>query len=213
MNRALVWLFALLGASLLVAGVWTRLGQEPGSVEPILGGQAASGQAPDLPLVDRQGGEHKLSALRGRYLLVNFWATWCQPCLEELPHLAVLADALRDAPVSLVLVSVDEDWKAIDDLAGRLGRAGGHDPRGGQAMQVAAGLLEGKLPGVLLWRDPGERAAHAFGTFKYPETWLLDPEGRLRLRFVGAKPWGAREAIASLRAMLIPVPEFEARSP
>jgi thiol-disulfide isomerase/thioredoxin len=203
-NRALVWVFALLGLGLLAASVATRLGQAAGAEAPpgqdVLEPEPAEGALPALRLARAGGGELGLAELRGRWLLINFWATWCEPCLQELPHLAVLADGLKDLPVSLVLVSVDERWEDVSGLAAKLERAAGMDPEGGRPMQVAAGLLQGKLAGVLLLLDPEERASHALGTFKYPETWLVDPQGRLQLRFVGAKAWGATESIAYLRA-------------
>jgi len=205
-NRALTGLFLALGLGLLVAAVATRLGEDPGAEAPsglaLLEPEPAEGALPALRLARAGGGELALEELRGRWLLLNFWATWCEPCLQELPHLAVLAGALADLPVRLVLVSVDERWEEVSGLAAELERAAGMDPQGGRAMQVAAGLLQGKLPAVLLLHDPEERASHALGTFKYPETWLVDPQGRLRLRFVGAKAWGAQEAIAYLRAEL-----------
>ncbi len=213
MNRWLVGLFLAAGVALLAAAVLGRLGPAPEALPPtaleLLAPEPVQGDAPALRLARAGGGELELSSLRGRWLLVNFWATWCEPCLQELPHLAVLAAALADRPVTLALVSVDERWEDVAELGRGLERAAGERPEAARPMRVAAGLLAGKLPGVLLLHDPGERAAHAFGTFKYPETWLVDPEGRLRLRFVGAKAWGAREAIDHLRAALGGAPEEE----
>lgn len=69
----------------------------------------ASGRvAPDLKLKDLQGRAQRLSALRGHIVVVNFWATWCAPCQEELPRLSKLADEWAGKDVRFVAVSIDD---------------------------------------------------------------------------------------------------------
>ena len=65
-------------------------------------------RAPDPPLKTLDGQRRKLSALRGQIVIVNFWATWCAPCQEELPRLSRLAAAYAGKPVRFVFVSIDE---------------------------------------------------------------------------------------------------------
>jgi thiol-disulfide isomerase/thioredoxin len=68
----------------------------------------AARRAPDAPLKGLDGQSHRLSALRGKIVVVNFWATWCAPCQEELPRLAQIAESYAGKPVSFVLISIDE---------------------------------------------------------------------------------------------------------
>jgi len=65
-------------------------------------------RAPDPGFKSLNGQTRKLSALRGQMVVVNFWATWCGPCQEELPRLAKLAESYKDKPVRFVLISIDE---------------------------------------------------------------------------------------------------------
>jgi thiol-disulfide isomerase/thioredoxin len=64
---------------------------------------------PELALKDPSGQKHRLSALKGNIVVLNFWATWCGPCHEELPLLSRLSDAYGDEPVRFVAVSIDEE--------------------------------------------------------------------------------------------------------
>src|SRR5215831_3193775 len=65
-------------------------------------------RAPNLDLKDLQGHSQKLTSLRGQIVVLNFWATWCGPCQEELPRLSKLAQSYAGKPVRFVLISIDE---------------------------------------------------------------------------------------------------------
>lgn len=82
----------------------------------------AAKSAPDPSFKSLGGQKHKLSELHGKIVVLNFWATWCGPCQEELPRLAKLASAYEGKPVDFVLVSIDEskDWKKIPATLQRL---------------------------------------------------------------------------------------------
>ncbi len=106
-------------------------------------------------------------------VLVNFWATWCRPCLDELPSLAHLAQAYRHKPLWIVAVSYDEDWATI--------------------RKVVAHMLRQRLPDhFVLVRDPHPQADDSlrlrWGTAKLPETWVVSG-GRVLHRFAGAQRW------------------------
>ncbi len=92
MSKSPRWV--LLG--LLVLGCW------------LLSAGAAAKHAPDPAFKALDGHTRKLSALRGQVVVVNFWATWCGPCQEELPRLARIADSYAGKPVGFVLISIDE---------------------------------------------------------------------------------------------------------
>jgi peroxiredoxin len=138
--------------------------------------------APDFDLPDLQGVRHRLSGYRGKVVLLNFWATWCPPCVEELPSLAQLHRATagrRD--VALVTVSVDENAKVVREFLDRHRTVFGPFP-------------------VLI--DPSKKVAKAFGTVKFPETYLVDRKGIVRYRFINKRDWSSAAAQACIRSLL-----------
>ncbi len=120
--------------------------------------------APAFKLPARGGGQLDLSQLRGKLVLVNFWATWCPPCREEMPSLEKLAASLEPGSFEIVAVSVDEGWGPVEKFL---------SPR--TALQVAL--------------DEGARTSRLYGTAKFPESYLVDAQGNLRLKFVGPRQW------------------------
>ena len=83
---------------------------------------AIAKRAPDPALKTLDGQPRRLSGLRGKAVVVNFWATWCGPCQEELPRLTQMAQAYSDKPVSFVFISIDaaKDREKIPATLGRL---------------------------------------------------------------------------------------------
>ncbi len=162
-----------------------------------------SGPAPAFSLPMANGKQVSLAGLRGRTVLVNFWATWCEPCIDELPHLVMLAQALRKQELTLVLISVDESFDPIAQLADRVEKmtGGGMDPRLGKEI---ARMLRDQMPSVLVVHDQGGKVSAQYGTAKYPETYLVDPAGQLTAKFTGPKPWGRPEAIETIKGLLHP---------
>ncbi len=157
----------------------------------ILQPEPREGPAPDFSLTVADGSLLNIESLRGRWVLVNFWATWCAPCLQELPHLVKLVEGLSGSGLMLLIVSVNEDWALVRDLSKQLSQAG---TSGGNEARSAR-LLNGEIPGSLSALDSSEVLAKAFGTSRYPETYLIDPDGNLRYRFLGPKPWGREEIL------------------
>jgi cytochrome c biogenesis protein CcmG, thiol:disulfide interchange protein DsbE len=133
------------------------------------------GLAPDFELSDKTGKRWSLHALRGRPVLVSFWATWCQPCVEEIPSLETLARRLGDQAVILA-VSVDENWDAIHKFF----------PRGTPLT-------------VLL--DPSREIPARYGTSKFPESFLIDPTGHVRHAFINQRDWSGPEATSCIASM------------
>ena len=81
-------------------------------------------EAPDFELQDATGQKLSLRSLRGKPVLLNFWATWCAPCVEEMPSLENLAGRVGDS-LHVVTVSVDEDWETVKKFFPRGHRAAG----------------------------------------------------------------------------------------
>jgi len=151
------WLkLALLGAvAVAAAEVWLRARD---AAEPPL-----ENAAPAFTLPDLQGKPVSLQALRGRVVAVNFWATWCGPCREEIPELSRVYAANKDK--CFEMLGIAEESGGRDDVADSARRFGINYP-------------------VLL--DDGGRIGEAFKIPGYPRTYLIDHEGRVRRTFTGA---------------------------
>ncbi len=134
--------------------------------------------APDFALKTHDGQEVKLSSLRGRVVLVNFWATWCPTCVVEEPSLERLATQMKNKPFSLLAVSVDENWDLVRQ----------HFPKG-SAMTV---LL-----------DKDKAVPKAYGTEKFPESFLIDREGNIRYFVVSERQlWHTQEVRSCIDALI-----------
>jgi thiol-disulfide isomerase/thioredoxin len=203
MNRWVQLGFSVFAVLLLGATLFIRIGEvfQSASAEgsALLDPEPLEGPAPEFSLKARDGRTVSLQSLKGRTVLLNFWATWCAPCLQELPHLAALARKLEERAVVLVLISVDRDWSAVGTMAKDIQDA--HPAKAGP-WNDAALLLQGQLANVILLLDPAEKSAHAYGTRKYPETYLIDPEGNLKTKFVGPKAWGYQAAVEYLQKLI-----------
>jgi peroxiredoxin len=127
---------------------------------------ASGDQAPEFRLQAMDNSSVNLSDFRGKVVMVHFWATWCPPCVEELPLLDKLYRTVVDKDFQLLAVSVDE----------------------GGAPAVAAFLKKNglKLP-VLL--DPDRTIAGLYGTYKFPETYIVDRQGVVRYKVIGPRDW------------------------
>lgn len=118
-----------------------------------------------------QDSDHKVSLdeFRGKVVVLNFWATWCPPCVEELPSLLQMQQKMKSKGVEVVAISVDADQSAYKDF-----------------------LKEHNVD-LLTVRDADQKSNNLYGTFKFPETYIIDREGVLRRKFIGAIDWGTPE--------------------
>jgi thiol-disulfide isomerase/thioredoxin len=128
--------------------------------------------APDFKLKDLNGQDVSLSSYRGKVVLLNFWASWCAPCREEMPDLGELAHILKpEKDVAMVTVSVDNGPDEVRDL-------------------LKTVLREDPPPFPVLFDPQGDHIVGAkYGTHQFPETWLIDKRGVIRARFDGSRPW------------------------
>jgi thiol-disulfide isomerase/thioredoxin len=106
-----------------------------------------------------------LAALRGKIVVVNFWASWCPPCVEEMPSLNRFAQAYAPKGVEVVAISVDDDPKAYKEF------------------------LDKNHLTLVTARDPDKKINAQYGTFRYPETYIADRQGRLVRKIVGEANW------------------------
>jgi peroxiredoxin len=136
-------------------------------------------RAPDFRLLSLEGKPVSLSELRGRVVMVHFWATWCPPCVEEIPTLERLNRTFAGRDFDILAVSVDE---------------------GG--MNAVASFLQKNRLSLPVLLSPDRSAASLYGTFKFPETYLVDREGIVRKKLLGAVDWTHPEAMKFVQAML-----------
>ena len=138
--------------------------------------------APDVAVTTRGGAKLRLAELRGRPVLLNLWATWCVPCVAEMPALEALAAERTGTPLAIMAVSVDR--------------------RGEGA--VAPFLVQHKLEKLPVYLDPKSDVAHAFGIDAIPTTILIDRQGREVGRLVGAVAWDGGAARRLIDRLLGP---------
>ena len=120
--------------------------------------------APDFTVQDSQTSV-TLSKLRGQVVVLNFWATWCAPCVEEVPSLVEMQRRLKAKGVTVLAVSVD-----VDDSAYRQ-------------------FVKQHNVDLLTVRDADQRSNSLYGTSKFPETYVIDRNGVMRRKFIGAVDW------------------------
>jgi len=155
--------------------------------------------APDFELPAADGSRVRLSQLRGKTVVLNFWTTTCQPCLEEMPSLADLAKVLKKrSDVVVLTVSTDAAKEtAMSALQTLL-----HEPKG---------------PPFSVLLDPESSVVHdKYGTTLFPETWVIDPEGVIRARFDGARDWSNAMVLDLIESIERPMTcgvEFQAGRP
>lgn len=136
-------------------------------------------EVPPIRFNDREGRPVDLSAFRGKVTVVNFWATWCAPCVVEMPTLAALQRRFPADKVAVVAISVDRP----DDLPDAISFIDVHEP-------------------LALYHDPEFRAPFALGVRGLPATLILDEQGREVARLTGEARWDGPEAKALIDALL-----------
>jgi thiol-disulfide isomerase/thioredoxin len=134
---------------------------------------------PEVAFVDAAGKRHMLAEFRGRYVLLNLWATWCAPCVKELPALAQLGQAVSPDRLSVVAVNV-----------------------GRSSMAETAQFLKTHRAGTLApYADSNIALMRAFGAFGLPMTVLIDPQGREVARALGAAEWDAPASVSYFKSL------------
>ena len=126
--------------------------------------------APDFTVQDADR-KVVLDQLRGQVVVLNFWASWCGPCVEEMPSLVELQHRFKDKGVTVVGVSIDVDGDAYHKF-----------------------LKDYKVD-FLTVRDPDQKTSSLYGSFKWPETYIIDRNGIVRRKFIGAVEWTQPEIV------------------
>jgi cytochrome c biogenesis protein CcmG, thiol:disulfide interchange protein DsbE len=126
--------------------------------------------APDFTLQDSDR-KVTLSDFRGKVVVLNFWATYCPPCLEETPSLVQLQRRLKDRGIVVLGVS----WDADGDVYHKF-------------------LSDQRIDFVTV-RDPDQKSSRLYGTFKIPETYIIDRQGVVRRKFISDVDWSRPEIV------------------
>ena len=137
------------------------------------------GPAPELELRALDGPAHRLADYRGKVVLVNFWATWCEPCRDEMPAMQRLKEKLAGRPFTVLAVNLDEPEARIRSF-----------------------LSQVKVDFTVLL-DPGRKAARSWNARILPASFLIGPDGRIRYSVVGEIDWDHARVVSRI-AELIP---------
>ena len=169
-KRRIIFGISLLAICVVLAWTLSSLETNQGSVEK-------GDKIPDASFQSLEGKKHSFSALRGKVLVINFWATWCLPCREEMPSLNTLFRQMENQPVEFLAFSTDSGQEPVLDF-----------------------MSQGKYP-LPVYEDFDRRLAMQFGTYQFPETYLVDKQGVVREKVIGAANWAAPEMVNLLRSL------------
>ena len=133
---------------------------------------------PEANLVDMADQPAGLAPYKGKWLVLNLWATWCVPCREEMPAL----DKLGAEVPGLAVVAVAVGPNPVPAIRSFLDKAG--------------------VKGVTVLRDPSQELAHQMGVLGLPVTVIVNPEGQEVARLIGGADWGSAEAKAVFAALM-----------
>ena len=136
------------------------------------------GATPPLELSDLQGTQHRLADYRGKVVLINFWATWCAPCRDEMPSIERLRASLKGRPFAVLAVNLAEPESRIRKF------------------------LEVVPVGFTVLLDHDTKTAKAWQAKLLPATYIVDPDGRVRYRHLGERDWSKPEVRDAILALL-----------
>ena len=171
-RRLIVSLGGLAILALAFGVVWLQSAK----YEPLVVGMTA----PDFRLPDLQGKTQRLSDYRGKVVFLNFWATWCKPCKEEMPSMQVLWDNLKNQDFMMLAVSMDRVTTTKDI------------PSFVETLKLSFPILTDS------WGQTDKR----YKLMGVPETYIIDQNGVLREKVIGPRDWTRRESIETIVRML-----------
>jgi len=170
-NKLDLALMALIGALTLAVIVVVAGTLEPKVIE-------SGDTAPAFTITADQGPTVGRAKFGGKLLVLNFWATWCPPCIEEWPSLNQFAARYRDKGVVVLAVSIDQNEKRYRDFVKR------------------------GNPAFLTARDPEANISSSYGTFLVPETYIINQEGKVVYKIAQAQNWADPAFLNYLQTLL-----------
>lgn len=133
---------------------------------------------PEAVLLDAEDGEHSLADYKGKWVVLNFWATWCAPCRHEMPSL----DRLQAAMPAVAVVPVATGRNAVEG--------------------IKRFFEEAEIKNLPILRDPKSQLARGMGVMGLPVTVILNPEGQEVARLIGDAEWDSDSAKSILAALM-----------
>jgi cytochrome c biogenesis protein CcmG/thiol:disulfide interchange protein DsbE len=134
--------------------------------------------APDFSITADNGRTITAANFGGKLLLLNFWATWCPPCIEELPSLDQFQRQFANSGLVVLGVSVDKDEKAYRRFLSRVNVS------------------------FLTARDPDSKISADYGTFQYPESYLINRDGKVVMKVINATNWVDEKMLSFVKSQL-----------
>ncbi len=134
--------------------------------------------APEFSILTDSGMTVSKANFGGKVLVLNFWATWCPPCIDEMPSLSQLHDQMNEQGVVVLGISVDEDPAVYQSFVANHGIS------------------------FLTARDPAAKISADYGTFRYPETYIITADGKVAQKLVGPANWTDPQMIGYIKSLL-----------
>ena len=134
--------------------------------------------APSFSVAASNGQNVSVSNFGGKVLVLNFWATWCAPCIEEIPSLNVLQNRFRDRGLVVLGVSVDKDAAAYQQFINRFRLS------------------------FLTARDPEQKINNEYGTVQFPETYIINAQGKVVNKIIGEANWAEDKMVNYVQSLL-----------
>jgi cytochrome c biogenesis protein CcmG/thiol:disulfide interchange protein DsbE len=163
--------FSLMGFVLFFVLFFSR---PPGQYRSIKLGELA----PNFTLRKDDGQVASLSDFRGKIVVLNLWASWCVPCVDEIPSLKQFADRYKDKDVVVLGVSRDEDVEAYKEF-----------------------LVKYQV-NFLTMRNPSNSVGELYGTYKIPETYIISRDGHVVNKIIGATDWAGEQMLSYVDSLL-----------
>ncbi|MGA2482736.1 MAG: TlpA disulfide reductase family protein [Candidatus Acidiferrales bacterium] len=169
LRRVLPWLVLAAALTILIGFAMPSYRQGEASI--------AGRTAPQFTF-EHDGKQMRLADLHGKVVVVNFWATWCPPCVEETPLLNRLEQRIASRGGVVLGISVDEDPDAYERF------------------------LQDQKVAYPTFRDPSKKIPLEYGTSMYPETYIVDRHGRIARKIIGPQQWDSPDMLAYLDHLL-----------
>ncbi len=172
-KRQINLLYVSLSLCLILSGCKGKNSADGQGFSPVKGSQAV-----DITFRDLEGRTVSLSQFNGKVVMLNFWATWCPPCREEMPSMNEFYKNFKDKGLIMLAVSVDGDAQTIDNFIKKNNYT---------------------LP---VYHDPGKAAAMAYGITGVPETFVIDKKGQVAEKVIGPFDWMEPQVASFVRDLL-----------
>ena len=134
--------------------------------------------APDFQLEDTKGAKVTLSELRGKVVMVNFWATWCPPCIEEMPSMERLNKFMADENFIMLAINTEKDGRSV----------------------VPDFLKKKPYDFTILYDDQGA-VQQQYGVYKFPESFIVGKDGTVVEKVIGPLDWSSPKTVSYLKSL------------